>query len=221
MMPEMEQMQAGSCDDVLLVRYAKLGNVEAFEELIRRHTDMIRRVAWQITNSREDAEDVAQEAFLKAYQNLQHFEERSRFSTWLTRIAINEALIQLRRPRRTSMISIDDEEGEFRSLEFQFTDGRPDPEQICCRAQINETLQKTLDSLPHAYRVVFLMRDVEGLSTLDTAEVLEMSVPSVKARLLRARHKLREGLKPHFKRARAATACSSAPDQILDESRAA
>ena len=146
---------------ISLVHYAKRGTVEAFEELIRRHTEMILRVATHITNSREDAEDVAQEAFLRAFRNLQFFEERSRFSTWLTRIAINESLIMLRR-RRASMISIDDEQGEFRSLEYQLTDGRPNPEQIFSRIQISETLQRALDSLPYPYRVVFECETLKG-----------------------------------------------------------
>jgi RNA polymerase sigma-70 factor (ECF subfamily) len=220
MMPNEVQLEVGACDDVSLVHNAKRGNVDAFEELIRRHTEMILRVATHITTSREDAEDVAQEAFLKAFQNLKFFEERARFSTWLTKIAINESLIKLRR-RRASMVSIDEDGGEFRSLEYKLIDGQPNPEQVFSTTQLSEALERALDTLPPPYRVVFEMRDVQGKSTLDTAEVLELSVPSVKARLLRARLKLRKCLGPHFERRRAITASSLATEQRLNESRAA
>lgn len=119
------------------------------------------------------------------------------------------------------MISIDDEQGEFRSLEYQLTDGRPNPEQIFSRIQISETLQRALDSLPYPYRVVFEMRDVEGMSILDTAEVLELSIPSVKARLRRARLKLRKDLSPRVRGDRAKMHCSPAPQQRPSETRAA
>lgn len=194
------QLSVGTGDDVALVHRAKQGDIAAFEGLVRRHTDMIRRVAMRMTDSREDAEDIAQEAFLKAFQHLPHFQERSRFSTWLTRIAINEALIRLRRPHRKRTISMDSEAGEFSSLGYDFADGKPGPEQICQITQLRGALRKALTSLPHEYRIVLLKRDVEGLSTLETAEMLELSVPSVKARLLRARLKLRAGLTPYIER---------------------
>jgi RNA polymerase sigma-70 factor (ECF subfamily) len=199
------QLEFGSHDDITLVNNAKQGDIEAFEELIGRHTDMIFCVAMQITRSHEDAEDVAQNAFLKAFQHLQHFEERARFSTWLTRIAINEALMKLRRPRRVPMISIDNEAEEFGSVADKIADCKPNPEQVYSRVQLKGILQQALASLPDAYRVVFQMREVEGLSTADTAELLELSVPSVKARLLRARRKLRKGLSHHIDHSRSAT----------------
>jgi RNA polymerase sigma-70 factor (ECF subfamily) len=221
MLPIQSQFELGTRSDTTLVRFAKEGDAAAFEELVRRHTLMIQRVAAHITNSREDAEDIAQEAFLKAFQNLQTFEERARFSTWLTRISINQALMKVRRPRRSPMISIDDERGEFRSLEHNFTDGRSDPEQIVQRTQLTGILQRELDALPYAHRVVLLMRDIEGLSTLDTAEALALSVSSVKSRLLRARLRLRKNLGPHFGRSRVATVVPQITEAIRNESRAA
>lgn len=211
----------GTRDDVTLVRSAKQGDMAAFEELVNRHTDMILRVAMHITNLREDAEEAAQDAFLKAFQHLQSFEERARFSTWLTRIAVNEALIRLRRPQRTRTVSINSEADEFRSLGDEIVDGRPNPEQAYRGTQLREALQTALTSLSDKYRVVFLMRDVEGFSTLDTAEMLELSVPSVKARLLRARLKLRECLSPYFERREPGTSCPLALEQASDELRAA
>ena len=213
----------GTRDDVTLVRSAKLGDMAAFEELVNRHTDMILRVAMHITNLREDAEEAAQDAFLKAFQHLGNFEERARFSTWLTRIVINEALIRLRRPQRTRTVSINSEADEFRSLGDEIVDGRPNPEQAYRRPQLRITPQAPHYTYPLSdkYRVVFLMRDVEGFSTLDTAEMLELSVPSVKARLLRARLKLRECLGPYFERREPGTSSSLALEQASDELRAA
>jgi RNA polymerase sigma-70 factor (ECF subfamily) len=174
-------------DDLSLVHFAKRGDMAAFEELIKRHTMMIFRVATHLAASAEDAEEVVQDAFLKAFHHLQHFEERARFSTWLTRIAINEALARRRRSRRCPTVSIEDEIGGNRLLGDGIADWRSNPEQIYNTAQLREILQHALATLPDASRVVFLMRDVEGLSTADTAELLGLSVPSVKARLLRAR----------------------------------
>jgi RNA polymerase sigma-70 factor (ECF subfamily) len=219
MLPIESQVELGTCDTIL-VRLAKQGEVAAFEQLVRRHTSLIQRVATHITNSREDAEDIAQETFLKAFQNLQTFEERARFSTWLTRIAINQSLMKVRRPRRRPMVSIDDEKGEFRSLEYKFTDGRSDPAQIVERTQMREMLQRELDALPHAHRVVLVMRDIEGFSTLDTAKALELSASSVKSRLLRARLKLRKNLRPRFGRSPVVAIAAQITEPIRDESQA-
>jgi len=216
------QPDLGTRDDVSMVRSAKQGDMAAFEELVTRHSDMILRITTHITNSREDAEDAVQEAFLNAYLHLQYFEERSRFSTWLTRIAINEALGKLRRSRRAPLLSIDEEIGGCRSsLAGEITDWRPNPEEIYSRTQLRRILRGALASLPDAYRVVFLMRDVEGLSTTDTSEALGVSIPSVKARLLRARLKLRKGLSLYFERSGAAADASFSLGRVLSESRAA
>jgi RNA polymerase sigma-70 factor (ECF subfamily) len=190
----------GASEDVALVCSAKEGDVAAFEELIKRHTTMIFRIAMHITGSGEDAEDVVQDAFLKAFQHLQHFEERARFSTWLTRIAVNEALTKLRRSRRSPTISIDEEADESMSLGDRIADWRPNPEQSYNASQFRELLQEALASLPDHQRVVFLLRDIEGLSIADTAGMLGLSVPNVKSRLLNARLKLRQGLSRHFER---------------------
>jgi RNA polymerase sigma-70 factor (ECF subfamily) len=198
--------------DVALVYSAKQGDMTAFEELIERHTAMIFRIAMNITGSREDAEDVVQDTFLKAFQHLRHFEERARFSTWLTRIAVNEALTKLRRSRRSQTISIDEEADESMSLGDRIADWRPNPEQSYNGAQLRALLQESLASLPDHYRVVFLLRDVEGLSIADTAGMLGLSVPNVKSRLLNARLKLRQGLSRHFERGAVTAGCSLCSD---------
>ncbi len=192
------QREVETSDDVTLVHAAKCGNMAAFEELITRHSAMVFRVAMHILASREDAEDVMQDAFLRALQNLSNFEERSRFSTWLTRITINSALIRLRASRRTAITSPDEESEDGSPWVDTVADWRPNPEQLYRQTELRRILLHALASLPEGCRVVFLLRDVEGLSTAETAEVLELSIGNVKSRLLRARLKLRSRLSKHF-----------------------
>ena len=199
------QAEVDAGNDVALVHAAKQGDMAAFDELVHRHTPMIFRVVMHITNSREDAEDIVQEAFLKAFQHMQHFEERSRFSTWLTRIAVNAALMKIRSLRRVTAISLDQEADEGGTLADKVADWKPNPEQLYGTTELREILRQALASLPHAYRVVFFLRDVEGLSIEDTAEMLGLSVSNVKARLFRARIKLRVYLSQYFERGRNAT----------------
>lgn len=196
------QRELDTSDDVALVHAAKQGDMAAFEQLVTRHTAMIFRIAMHIMSSREDAEDIVQDAFLKAFQHLQRFEERSRFSTWLTRIAVNAALMKLRSSRRATTISIDQEADEGSTLADKVADWKPNPEQLYSRTELGKILQRTLASLPHRYRIVFLLRDIEGVSVADTAEMLGLSVPNAKSRLLRARLKLREHLSRYFERGR-------------------
>ena len=214
------QQDIETSDDVALVHAAKEGDMAAFEQLVTRHTAMIFRVAMHIMSSREDAEDIVQDAFLKAFQHLQRFEERSRFSTWLTRIAVNAALMKLRSSRRATTISIDQEADEGSTLADKVADWKPNPEQLFSRTELREILQRALASLPDSYRVVFLLRDVEGVSVADTAEMLGLSVPNVKARLFRARLDLRDHLSRYFERGRNATESSLPLKQIVSELRA-
>jgi RNA polymerase sigma-70 factor (ECF subfamily) len=214
------QQDIDTSDDVALVHAAKQGDMAAFEQLVTRHTAMIFRVAMHIMSSREDAEDIVQDAFLKAFQHLQRFEERSRFSTWLTKIAVNAALMKLRSSRRATTISIDQEADEGSTLADTVADWKPNPEQLFTRTELREILQRALASLPNSYRVVFLLRDVEGVSVADTAEMLGLSVPNVKARLFRARLNLRDHLSRYFERGRNATESSLPLKQIVSELRA-
>jgi RNA polymerase sigma-70 factor, ECF subfamily len=187
-------------DDTLLVKAAKNGSMAAFEQLMSRHTSLVFRVAMHITNSREDAEDVVQDAFLKAFRHLRRFEERARFSTWMTRIAVNTALMKLRGLRRVQTISLDQEMDEGLTISDKVADWKPDPDQLYSQRELRDILQRALNLLPHGSRVVFLLRDVEGLSIAETAEMLGLSDSNVKARLLRARLKLRHHLSPYFVR---------------------
>jgi RNA polymerase sigma-70 factor (ECF subfamily) len=188
-------------DDYALVAEAKAGNYEAFEELVNRYENKIYRLGINITGTPEDAEDVLQEAFLKAFQHLPEFREDSRFYTWLVRIAVNEALMKLRKRRTDRSVPITDdvdEEGEV--IPREFADWRPNPEQAYAQGEIETILRNAAQTLPPAYRTVFLLRDVEDLSTAETASVLSLTEGTVKARLFRARLMLREELSRIFKR---------------------
>jgi RNA polymerase sigma-70 factor (ECF subfamily) len=196
-----KQDDSDARDDSTLVHAAKQGDSTAFGALVHRYTPMVFRVAMNIMNSREDAEDIVQDAFLNAFQHLQRFEERSRFSTWVTRIAVNGALMKLRSLRRVIPISLDQEMDVGMPWADRVADWKPNPEQLYSQTELREILQQALTSLPHSYRIVFFLRDVEGLSIADTANMLGLTIPNVKARLFRARLKLREHLSRFFERA--------------------
>jgi RNA polymerase sigma-70 factor (ECF subfamily) len=188
-------------DELALVQAAKQGDVSAFEQLVKRYDRNIFRIANHITQNREDAEDVVQDAFLKAFRNLEQFQGNSKFYTWLVRIAVNESLMKLRRRRSDRTVSLDQEvETEEDTMPREVADWAPNPEQLYRQGELNEILTKTVNGLPASFRTVFVLRDIEGLSTEETAEALELSVPAVKSRLLRARLQLRDRLNKYFRK---------------------
>jgi RNA polymerase sigma-70 factor, ECF subfamily len=187
--------------DIALLERVKAGDVSAYDELVRKYERQVFRIAQHITQNREDAEDVMQDAFLKAYEKLDQFQGNSKFYTWLVRIAVNESLMRLRKRRTGKMVSMDEDiNTEEGSVPRDFADWAPDPEQNYSQSELAEILRKTIQGLPPGFRVVFVLRDVDGLSTEETAETLGLSVPAVKSRLLRARLQLRERLSRYFKR---------------------
>ena len=191
----------GLTSELALVQAAKKGDLEAFSELVKRYDRNVFRIAQHITHNEEDAQDVVQDAFLKAYQNLEQFQGNSKFYTWLVRIAVNESLMRLRKRRTGRMVSIDEDvETEEGSMPRDLAEWRPDPEMMYGQSELAEILRKTIQGLPPGFRVVFVLRDVEGLSTEETAETLGLSVPAVKSRLLRARLQLRERLSRYFRK---------------------
>ncbi len=187
--------------DVALVARAKEGDAAAFEQLVRQYDRQIFRVAQHITQNREDAEDITQDVFLKAYNKLEQFQGNSRFSTWLTRIAVNESLMRLRKRKTSRTVSMDqDVQTDEGSIPRDFADWTPNPEEHFHTAELGDILQKTIAGLSPGFRTVFTLRDIENLSTEETAAALGLSVPAVKSRLLRARLQLRERLSRYMKR---------------------
>jgi RNA polymerase sigma-70 factor (ECF subfamily) len=188
-------------DEAAIVAQARLGDAKAFSELLRRYEGKIFRLALHITQNREDAEDVLQEAFLKAYEHLDQFQGQSRFYTWIVRIAVNQALMKLRKRKSDRSVSLDDtiDTGED-TVAREIAAWDENPEQQYSREEINEILGSAIDGLAPIYRAVFVLRDVDGLSTEEAAGALDLSVPAVKSRLLRARMQLRDKLTRYFKR---------------------
>src|SRR5271167_398743 len=188
-------------DELRLVHAAKAGDISAFEELVKRYDRNVFRIAQHITQNREDAEDVVQDAFLKAYENLEQFQGNSKFYTWLVRIAVNESLMKLRRRRSDRTVSLDEDiQTEEDTMPREVADWSPNPEQLYKQGELKDILRKTVQGLPASFRTVFVLRDVEGLSTEETAEALDLSIPAVKSRLLRARLQLRERLNKYFRK---------------------
>jgi RNA polymerase sigma-70 factor, ECF subfamily len=186
-------------DDLELVHASKNGNIAAFEELVKRYDRKLLRIAQHITRNREDSQDAVQEAFLKAFQNLGHFREESQFSTWLIRITVNQSLMKRRKQRAISEVSLDEGfEAEGDVLPREVADWAPNPEQLYGASELRQILAKALGELRLISRTLFVLRDIEGLSTDQTAAVLGLSHAAVKARLWRARLQLRESLTRYF-----------------------
>ena len=183
--------------DFEIVARVRNGETDAFEELVRKHGRRVYRSLVGILGSAEEAEDALQDAFLKAFQHLPNFEARSRFSTWLVRIAINTGLQRLR--SRKMVDSLDEENEEFRPRNIQaWTDT---PEEFYSREELRRLVEKEVMKLPLKYRVALMLRDLEELSTEEAAAALGLSIPGLKARVLRGRLMLRESMVPYFSKA--------------------
>ena len=195
----MDTLRATGLDkdlDSALVAAAKRGNAQAFEEIVSRHKQKVLAVAQRITNSREDAEDVTQESFHKAFLHLDDFEEKSRFSTWLTRIAMNEAFMVLRRRRGCFEVLSVSPDDDARSSPEVFVDQSPNPEESCWQRERTDLLTKAINRLGPKIRSTILLRDIEERSVAETAKILGTSVAAVKARVFQGRRKLRSTVNP-------------------------
>lgn len=183
--------------DFEIVERVRNGETDVFEELVRKHGRRVYRSLLGILGSAEEAEDALQDAFLKAFQHLPNFEARSRFSTWLVRIAINTGLQRLR--SRKEVDSLDEENEEFRPRNIQAW--MDTPEEFYSREELRRLVEKEVMKLPLKYRVALMLRDLEELSTEEAAAALGLSIPGLKARILRGRLMLREAMVPYFTRA--------------------
>lgn len=193
--------ETGLFDETPLLERARGGDVRAFSDLVAKYERKIYRLAKHITQNDEDAEDVLQETFLKAYEHFAEFQGNSKFYTWIVRIAVNESLMKLRKRKSDRTVSMDEsiDTGE-ETVVREIAVWEENPEQRYSREEIRQILDEAVDSLKPSFRTVFLLRDVEELSTEETAEALNLSIPAVKSRLLRARLQLREKLTRFFKR---------------------
>jgi RNA polymerase sigma-70 factor (ECF subfamily) len=191
--------QFAASNDLDLVHASKKGDVAAFEQLVKRYDRRLLRISQTVTRNREDSEDAVQEALLKAFQNLAEFREDSQFSTWLIRITVNQSLMKLRKHRTHKEVSLDENfEAETDALPVDVPDRAPNPEQLCWASELRDILSRTVEELRPILRTVFVLRDVEGLSIEQTAQVLNLSQAAVKARLWRVRLHLRDRLNRYF-----------------------
>lgn len=188
-------------EDQELVERVRQGETSAFSTLVTRYNRKIYRLAKHITDSEADAEDVLQDTFLKAFEHLDSFQGNSKFYTWLVRIAVNESLMRLRKRKTSRTVSLDEpvENGDDPVIrEIAVWDGNP--EQRYSNEELRQILDQAIQNLKPTFRTVFLLRDVEELSTEETAAALDLSIPAVKSRLLRARLELRERLTRMFRK---------------------
>lgn len=197
---------AAQLSDEILVERARTKDEGAFEELVNRYEDKLYRLAMRFVRNETDAQEILQDAFLSAWRNLPTFEGRAQFGSWMYRVTVNAALMLLRSRNRHPEIGVDDVEPtalndavtENGQMMRSNTDWSQRPDDQLQSDELRRHIQAAVDTLPEGLRTVFLLRDVEELSTEDTAELLSLSVPAVKTRLHRARLSLREAIGRYF-----------------------
>jgi RNA polymerase sigma-70 factor, ECF subfamily len=182
--------------DAALVARVQQGDIDVFEELVRRHSRRVFGALAGLVGNIEDTRDATQEVFLKAFENIGRFQGRSKFSTWLTSIAINTGTELLRQRKASESLAEMEDDEAFRPRQVQRWEDNP--EQLCSASQVNDLVREAVLRLPEKYRVAVLLRDINQLSTEEAAAALELSIPALKARVLRGRLMLRESLAPHF-----------------------
>jgi RNA polymerase sigma-70 factor, ECF subfamily len=189
--------------DLPLVNASRNGDASAFEELVKKYDAKLYRVAQGIIHNHEDAEEVVQTAFLKAYLNLHRFQGNAKFSTWLIRIAMNESFMKLRKQRSNKEQSLDAQIGFGAEAsnhdQFDLTDWAGNPESLYGATELRQILESCLQRLQPGMRVVFFLRDIEGHSITETSGILNLTATAVKTRLSRARLLLRKELTRYFK----------------------
>jgi RNA polymerase sigma-70 factor, ECF subfamily len=204
---------APSLSDADIVNRVRAGDHALFEILMRRHNQRLYRAARAVIKDESDVEDVMQQAYVNAFIHLDQFEERSQFSTWLTRITLNEAFGRRRKVRQHESLEgaplgFDDDSGEFME---SITSRQPDPERQAYGQELHRVLEDAVDSLPETYRTVFMLRDIEGLSTSETGQGLGLREEAVKTRLHRARALVRRAVTARIGEAGASAFVFQAP----------
>ena len=179
-------------DDLAVVDRILSGDRRAYEQLVRRHERRVFRVTFAVLGNFEDAEEAMQDTFVKAFRHISQFRRESRFTTWLTRIAINEAL--QRRQSRKEFVPLDESSGAAQFVPRRYEMWRADPEKLYGKRELRQIIEAAIQSLPAIYREAFVLRDVEEMSAEEAAEAIGITVGALKSRLLRARLMVREAL---------------------------
>ena len=207
-----EARDSGGDDDFPLIQLVLAGDRRAFEPLVRKHERRVFRVALAVLGNVEDAEEAMQDAFMKAYRHLDKFRGESKFSTWLTRIVVNEAL--QRRKSRKAFVSLEESTGaESKPLPARFEPWTSNPEKLYGKHEMRQIVERAIQALPQIYRETLVLRDIEEMSAEEATEALGISVPALKSRLLRARLLLRESLGSCFEEPR------PLPTRIIDSAK--
>ena len=197
------EQSAAASDEVQLVERARAGDLEAFEELLGCHQQRVMRVVLSILKEPMDTEEVAQDVFLTVFEKIDHFRGDSSFSTWLHRVAVNAALMRRRKSKADRSVPLDDVMPSFDErghLAVDIADWSQQAGAPVLARAAGEVIEAAVEKLDEMYRTVFALRDVQGFSTEETAEILELSVPAVKSRLHRARLFLRRELAEYFEK---------------------
>ncbi len=187
-----------------LLRGLRAGKPEAYRQLLELHSANVYNVAYKLLGDEQEAEDVLQETFLSAFEAIDGFEGRSKLSTWLYRIAYNASLMRLRKRSRMTSFSLDvpppgaDPDGEGSYVPRHLVDWSSVPDDQLLTAEARDVMDLAIAELPETLRATFILRDIQGLSGSETAEILGISVPTVKTRLHRARLWLRDRLSDYF-----------------------
>ncbi len=196
-MPTQEEKEL----DEVLVRDLKAGKLEAFDQIVEIYQRKIYALAFNMTRNQMDAQDVAQEVLLSIYRKIDTFQGKSAFSSWVYRITLNASYMKLRNRKKEQYVSLDDFMPAFNKAGFQnekITDWSENTESLLFSNETKGVIEKAVDQLPEKEKVVFILRDVDGLSTEKVCEILDLTVPAVKSRLHRARLFLRKKLSTYF-----------------------
>jgi RNA polymerase sigma-70 factor (ECF subfamily) len=194
-------LDSGGEDDLALIKLVLAGDRRAFEPLLRKHERRVFRVVLAVLGNVEDAEEAMQDTFIKAYRHLDQFRGESRFTTWLTRIAVNAAL--QKRQSCKEFVSLDEaSDGRKKPLPRRFEPWTSNPERPYGKQEIRQLVERAIQDLPPIYRETLILRDIEEMSAEEAADALGIKVPTLKSRLLRARLLLRESLGHHFEEPR-------------------
>lgn len=195
-----EEFVATTATDEELVRKAQEDDERSFGELVTRYESKVYSLAMKMLRNPEDAEDVLQETFLRAYRGIKSFKGNSTFSTWIYRITANSALMRLRK-KQLPQVSIED--SDERDTPISIADWAPGPVEQLLNQEMHQVMDEAIDALPPEFRQVFILRDVEEMSNAEVAEILDLSVAAVKSRLHRARLKVRNRLAQYFSETKA------------------
>ena len=196
-MPTQEEKEL----DEVLVRDLKAGKLEAFDQIVENYQRKIYALAFNMTRNQMDAQDVAQEVLLSIYRKIDTFQGKSAFSSWVYRITLNASYMKLRNRKKEQYVSLDEFMPAFNNAGFQnekVTDWSENTESLLFSNETKGVIEKAVDQLPEKEKVVFILRDVDGLSTEKVGEILDLTVPAVKSRLHRARLFLRKKLSTYF-----------------------